>query len=116
MTFREYSSRLLKNSNIVALSGVEAPNPERMTGFDFAHPDADSLFSAPCLGLKDQEASRLVPIGSQRICHTLAVSLIRNGKIRQKLLKIENRREFKKAVGVALLTPTACVLASSQSF
>ena len=39
-------SSLLKNSELAALTGVEAPNPERMTGFDFAHPDVDSLFNS----------------------------------------------------------------------
>ncbi len=41
------SKGLLKNSELVALSGVEAPNPERITGFDFAHPDVDSPFQQP---------------------------------------------------------------------
>ncbi len=41
-------SRPMKNSRLVALNGVEAPNRERMSGFDFAHPDA--VFSS-ALGL-----------------------------------------------------------------
>ncbi len=29
------------------MNSIEAPNPERMTAFDFAHPDIDSLFQQP---------------------------------------------------------------------
>ncbi len=38
---------LLEDSEFVALSGVEAPNPERNTGLDSAHPDVDSPFRHP---------------------------------------------------------------------
>ncbi|MBM2841101.1 MAG: hypothetical protein HW412_1629 [Bacteroidetes bacterium] len=54
-------SRLLKNCKLVALSGVEAPNPGRMTGFEFAHPDVDGLFQHPAR-LLNPELLCIVPM------------------------------------------------------
>jgi hypothetical protein len=58
---------VLKNSNTAALSGVEALNPERMTEFDFAHSDADTLFQHPAKAVlwKKGELAILNPHSSE---------------------------------------------------
>lgn len=42
VVLRALHQQVAKNQQLVAPSGVEAPNPERVTGFDFAHSDDES--------------------------------------------------------------------------